>query len=77
MTKSPQNVHFHVLWCKLSEVDWCTIQEMEGVSVFVAKYASCESQMTYIALSSNEYLRIRTFAFMEADEFKCLEAKSN
>jgi hypothetical protein len=46
---------------------------MEDVSVFVAKYASCESQMKNIILSFNEYLRIRAFAFMEAVEFKYLE----
>jgi hypothetical protein len=46
--KETQDDQFHGLWYKPLAVDWCTIQEMEGVTVFVAKHASCESQMTYI-----------------------------
>jgi hypothetical protein len=33
LDKEAQDYQFHVLWCKLSAVNWCTFQEMEGVSL--------------------------------------------
>ena len=50
---------FFSIWKTLSIEDWKKIQEMEAVTVYIAKYASCESQMAYITSSFTEYLRIK------------------
>ena len=65
-----EDFEFSRIWNRLSDGDWDSVQEMESATNHVAKYATCESQLTSVTASFTEFLRMKALDLLDAPQFK-------